>query len=164
MARGPVVADNQHNIRLALEQLDLRFRFNAFANVALVHHIDDERSLDDALLHRAWLQIDERFGFRPPIEFFSIFVGDLARHNSFHPVRDYLDGLTWDQRSRLDTWLSTYGGADDSEYTRAVGAIVLVAAVRRVRTPGCKFDELLIRACRMSSRSATSRVGVCTKC
>ena len=41
-------------------------------------------------------------------------------------------------------WLINYGGADDSEYMRAVGALVLVAAVRRVREPGCKFDEMLV--------------------
>jgi Virulence-associated protein E len=59
------------------------------------------------------------------------------------PVRDYLDGLRWDGTSRIDTWLTTYGKAEDNEYTRAVGAIVLVAAVRRVRQPG--WDLALLR-------------------
>lgn len=62
----------------------------------------------------------------------------------FHPVRDYLDGLKWDGTPRLDRWLVTYGGADDNEYVRAVGALPLIAAVRRVRQPGAKFDELLV--------------------
>lgn len=141
---GQIVADNQHNIRLALAKLGLTFRYNAFANTALVTHDGATQPLDDAVLNRAWLQLDEVFGFRPPIEFFQIVVGDLARRDSFHPVRDYLDALTWDRTPRIDTWLSTYGGACDTDYTRAVGSIFLVAAVRRVRTAGCKFDELLI--------------------
>jgi len=44
----------------------------------------------------------------------------------------------------LDEWLISCGGADDTEYVRAVGSLVLIAAVRRVRSPGCKFDELLV--------------------
>lgn len=62
--------------------------------------------------------------------------------NSFHPVCDYLDGLEWDGTPRLDTWLTTFGQAEDTPYTRAVGALTLLAAVRRVRQPGCKFDEM----------------------
>src|SRR5262249_7936760 len=40
--------------------------------------------------------------------------------------------------------LTTYGGVEKNDYTRAVGTLWLVAAVRRVRQPGCKFDELLV--------------------
>lgn len=68
----------------------------------------------------------------------------LARENPFHPVRDYLSGLKWDGISRLDGLLSTYFGAEDTPYTRAVGSKTLIAAVRRVRQPGCKFDTITI--------------------
>src|SRR5262249_49921306 len=69
-------------------------------------------------------------------------VSDVARLNGFHPVRDYLDGLRWDGVKRIDRWLVDYGGAEDTEYSHAVSALMLVAAVRRVRRPGCKFDEI----------------------
>src|SRR5262249_47016077 len=62
----------------------------------------------------------------------------------FHPVRDYLDGLQWDGVPRIDRWLITYAGAEDSKYTRAVSALFLIAGVRRVRQPCCKFDEMMI--------------------
>jgi predicted P-loop ATPase len=58
-------------------------------------------------------------------------------------VRDYLDGLHWDGVPRIDRWLKTYGGAKDNKYTRAVGRLALVAAVRRVRMPGCVVDQML---------------------
>jgi predicted P-loop ATPase len=57
-------------------------------------------------------------------------------------VCDYLDSLEWDGSPRLDKWLVTYAGAEDSSYVRAVGPLTLIAAVRRVRWPGAKFDEL----------------------
>jgi predicted P-loop ATPase len=69
---------------------------------------------------------------------------DAAHRNAFHPVLDYLGGLSWDGVKRIDKWLTTYGKVEENEYTRAVGRIALVAAVRRVRQPGCKFDEMLV--------------------
>ena len=67
-----------------------------------------------------------------------------AHQAGFHPVCDYLTGLAWDGAPRLGDWLVSYAGATPSDYVRAVGALPLVAAVRRVRRPGCKFDELLV--------------------
>lgn len=60
--------------------------------------------------------------------------------NSFHPVRDYLNTLTWDGQERLDTLFIDYLGAEDSPYTRAVARKTFTAAVARVFQPGCKFD------------------------
>ncbi|GAB6141167.1 hypothetical protein JCM14076_18960 [Methylosoma difficile] len=71
-------------------------------------------------------------------------VSTVALENMTHPVRDYLDGLTWDGVARLDTLLVDYVGADDNPYIRAIGAKALIAAVRRVRQPGCKFDNVII--------------------
>lgn len=74
----------------------------------------------------------------------------LARRNTFNPVCDYLDDVEkqWDGKHRVDRWLETYMGVkvteDTAAYVRAIGRIVLVAAARRAREPGCKFDEMLI--------------------
>lgn len=64
------------------------------------------------------------------------------RH-AFHPIRDYLNGLTWDGKPRLDTLLVDYLGAEDSPYVRAVTRKFFVAAVARVLNPGTQFDEIL---------------------
>lgn len=64
--------------------------------------------------------------------------------NPYDPVRHYLDGLKWDGRVRLGTWLSAYMGAEDTPLNRAVGALTLIAAVRRAREPGCKFDTVTV--------------------
>ena len=57
---------------------------------------------------------------------------------------DYLDSLNWDGKPRVDTWLTDYLGVPETPYSRAVGRLLLVAAVRRARHPGCKFDEMLV--------------------
>ena len=38
----------------------------------------------------------------------------------------------------------TYGGAEDNQFNRAIGRLFLIAAVRRVRKPGCKFDTVIV--------------------
>jgi predicted P-loop ATPase len=71
-------------------------------------------------------------------------VQAAARHNTVHPVREYLDGLVWDRKPRLDTWLLTYFHARDSEYIRAVGSRFLISAVARICEPGCQVDHMLV--------------------
>jgi hypothetical protein len=141
---GTPIPNNQHNIRHALHLLEIELRYDVFHDRLLVSGLPGHTLLDDPTLDKIWLTIDERFKFRAQIEFFRTVVNNAARRNSFHPLRDYLNGLKWDGVKRLDRWLTTYAGAQDTEFMRAVGAITLIAAVRRIRTPGCKFDEMLI--------------------
>ena len=71
-------------------------------------------------------------------------ANDLAMsQNSFHPVREWLQGLKWDGIGRLDTLLSDYLGAEDNPLTRAMTRKHFTAAVARVMRPGCKYDYIL---------------------
>lgn len=67
-----------------------------------------------------------------------------ARERRFHPVRDYLDGLTWDGERRLHGWPQTYLGAEYTPYTEKVGTMFMVAMVARVMRPGCKADYMVV--------------------
>jgi predicted P-loop ATPase len=57
--------------------------------------------------------------------------------------------------------LVNYAGAADTEYVRAVGALPLLAAVRRIRTPGAKFDELLILESRQGTGKSSALRALC---
>lgn len=70
----------------------------------------------------------------------------VSTKNSFHPVKDYLNSLTWDGIPRLDTLFIDYLGAADTPYTRAVTRKAFVAAVARVMVPGIKYDTMTILA------------------
>ena len=76
-----------------------------------------------------------------------------AQERSFHPVRDYLEGLTWDQTPRLDRWLSYYLGAEPSDYVAAIGRMFLIAMVARIVEPGCKADYMLVLGGRAGRRA-----------
>ena len=67
-----------------------------------------------------------------------------ARRHSFHPIREYLNGLAWDDVERLPTWLSTYLGAPQNDYTAAIGMMFPISAVARIMRPGCQADYTLV--------------------
>src|SRR5262249_35192598 len=138
------LSKSQGNIRRAMELLGVSVSYDAFNDKMLIDGMVEHSVIDDAVLDKLWLTIDERYRLLPQRDFFFRVVGEAARRNTFHPVCDYLDGLAWDGVKRLDSWLITYGGAEETDYVKAVGALTLTAAVRRVRKPGCKFDEMLI--------------------
>lgn len=69
-----------------------------------------------------------------------------AGHNTFHPVRDYLDALRWDGVPRIDSMLHTYARCADSEVNRVISRRFMVSAVARIMLPGCKMDTVLILA------------------
>src|SRR6516165_3165703 len=119
------------NICVALLKLGVTLRYDRFADRMLINGLPDFGPvLEDAALDRLWLILDRRFRLRPTKDLLRTVVSDVARLNGFHPVRDYLDGLRWDGVKRIDRWLVDYGGAENTEYSHAVGALMLVAAVR----------------------------------
>ena len=63
---------------------------------------------------------------------------------SYHPVREYLRFLEWDGTERAATAVCDYLGADDTPLNRAMTRLWLIAAVKRIMQPGCKFDYVLI--------------------
>lgn len=68
----------------------------------------------------------------------------VFRRHRFHPVREYLNGLVWDEVDRVDEILIRYLGAEDTEYNRVVMRKAMVAAVARIYQPGIKYDDMLI--------------------
>lgn len=138
--KGAIIADDQDNIRAAIKASGMILSYDQLKEVALMNG----EPLADHHVEVLWLYIDRTFKFRPSKELFYAVVNVIARGNSFHPVLDHLKGLEWDGVPRIDCWLMTYFGAQDTPFNRAVSAITLIAAVRRIKNPGTKFDELPI--------------------
>jgi predicted P-loop ATPase len=67
-----------------------------------------------------------------------------AREFAFHPVRNYLNTLSWDGQSRLSVWLNRALGVPQSEYSEEIGKLFLISMIARVMRPGCKADYMMI--------------------
>jgi predicted P-loop ATPase len=97
----------------------------------------------DILLMKKW--VADNWAYEPSNVCIEEAVALLCGQAGFHPVRDFLDGLEWDGVERLDNWLLNYMGAQGpKKYIREVGRKTLVAMVKRIYEPGCKFDQVLI--------------------
>ena len=71
-------------------------------------------------------------------------AADLDAHqNSYHPVRDFLNSLTWDGTERIRYCLHHFLGAEADEYTFQALRLFLLGAIHRAFRPGCKFEVML---------------------
>lgn len=88
-------------------------------------------------------------------------IHTVADSNPYHPVRDYLQGLQWDGKERLEKWLihvlridhELLRNGDGKEiapnpnrlrYLQMISKFWLIGMVARIMKPGCKFDYSLV--------------------
>jgi hypothetical protein len=72
-------------------------------------------------------------------------IDQRAAECAFHPVRDYLESLSWDGTKRLHNWLSYYFGVAHSPYSERVGIMFMVSLVARVYVrPFSKVDHVMV--------------------
>jgi Virulence-associated protein E len=95
-------------------------------------------------------------GLRVSTDFCHETLSWIAQRNSRHPVKDYLAKHQWDGKPRLDNLLPHYFGTEETIYHQSIGRMFMIAAVRRVRNPGCKFDTMLVLEGPQGARKSTS--------
>lgn len=156
---GQISSYSQRNINRALTEIGAKFHRDVFSQRNYINGVGPLCEIDDYQISKLRLNIDRRFNFLPAKDLFYDVIEDLSFNHEIHPVRERLRALqpTWDGVCRIGrpadpaagdrgvpSWLTTYGGAVDTDLTRRVGRLVLIAAVRRVRQPGCDFQEMLV--------------------
>lgn len=97
---------------------------------------------EDSVFCARWLSVeyDASFG----VETAGRALWAVASRDQRDEIARYLDGLKWDRKSRVDTWLIDYAGVADTPYARAVARAWLVSAVGRALNPGCQADHVLV--------------------
>lgn len=139
-----------NNAILALNALNVSCRIDTFHDVVQVKApgIVTYRHQFEDLRHVPVLRnlITDAYGFDPGDRNTYDACMRIASRNAYDPVVEALARYesAWDGVSRADTWLTTYLGAEDTPLNRAIGRIILVALARRARSPGCKFDTMIV--------------------
>lgn len=87
----------------------------------------------------------ERRGFKPPpAEVMKTAVEMVAEDHQFDSLTDWANTLQWDGVPRIARLLPDYYGAEDTPYSRAVGAYAFTVLGGRALEPGVKADMALI--------------------
>lgn len=133
-----------YNFVIALLKLGIAVRYDEFTDTTRIEGLDGRTLLTDVAVLDLRTLCHDIYKFTPGKEMAFEVLDIIAQRNRYHPVKDYFASLKWDGVKRLDHWLSLYGGAADSPYTNTIGALMLVAAVRRIKHPGTKFDEMVV--------------------
>jgi predicted P-loop ATPase len=68
---------------------------------------------------------------------------NVATRQLVHPVKAWIESRPWDGAPRAEELLIRHLQADDNAYVRAVTRVFLLAAIRRLWSPGCIWDNVL---------------------
>ncbi len=136
------------NAYKAIEALGIKVRRDVFHDRTEIEGYAVQANADQQLSDEVVLGIRHAILRQYGFDAFSNNVNDAilwhAGEHSYHPVRDYLAGLEWDRVERIGGWLSQYMGAPATALNAQFGKLILLAAVRRMREPGAKFDEIMV--------------------
>jgi predicted P-loop ATPase len=143
-----------HNARVALNILNVTCRHDVFQNRIWMGY-DGEAThelqqvvgevSDDAIIALRRIASDE-FDANFTDQVMLDAVRSIALEHQYNPVRDELDAAEsgWDGQERLDRMAVDYVNAADTPLNRAFIRKTMIAAVRRVRHPGVKYDTITV--------------------
>lgn len=135
-----------------------RFRFDTFKNTLEIKENDVWRNLldHDAVEVQTAIQILFPIFGRVGKDMIYDAIVKVSRENTVDSAADYLRGLEWDGKPRLDTWLSKTFNVPVNDYYKSVGSNWLKGLVKRVIYPGCKFDYVLVLEGAQGIKKSTS--------
>ena len=148
---GP--SPSMHNARLAIDAIGVQCSYDTFHDKMLFGYKEDSTrhtvaqflgEVSDHGVMSLRQLLSDRFGFDLTEKHVRDAIISLALQHCFDPVADMLDlaEASWDGVPRLDRMAVDYFNCEDTPFNRACTRKSMIAAVARVRQPGCKFDTI----------------------
>lgn len=97
-----------------------------------------------------WTEIDDsktrcyiegKYGIHNKDKLFDAF-NIIFNENKYNPVKDIIESVEWDGKSRIYTLLHKWLGVEDDEYSKEVSRLIFAGGIHRLYNPGCKFDDM----------------------
>lgn len=104
----------------------------------------DREYWTDFIDSRLKLFLEQKYDLITSMENLSHACNNIADKHRYHPIKEYLQAVQWDGKSRLASVFSDFLGAPKNKYTSAVSTVSFVGAVARVHQPGIKFDTCAV--------------------
>ena len=136
----------KENAEIGLKGLGIACSYDQFHHRVHVQWKGRDQRLTDDLVLLLRVEMNARY----EKDFGSVHIGDavmtLALLNGFNPVVEMLAEAekNWDGVARLDRLGPDYFHTEDTLLARECFRKTMLAAVRRARKPGCKFDQILV--------------------
>lgn len=137
-----IVDGSEQNLCTILDNDDKlrgKIRYNSFTETIQKSELPwgkpgDWSDYDTAEL-KCYLEMYRKAGFQRDKILDALLI--TAHAHEFHPVREYLDSLHWDEVERLGSLLINHLQAEDTDLNRKVSVCFMVKAVQRIYEPGC---------------------------
>ena len=68
----------------------------------------------------------------------------LFKAREYNPVQDLIETVRWDGIERCESFLTKWGGVENTPYAREVSRLIFAGGIWRLYQPGCKFDDVPI--------------------
>ncbi len=95
-----------------------------------------------------WIHTAQWFSIHRRVEFKKETAAEVilaaGKRNVHNSLTTYLEGLQWDGKDRLSTWLIDYCGAEDTPANRRMGRSWMISACARASVPGVQVDHVLV--------------------
>ena len=70
-------------------------------------------------------------------------ISIIASENGYHPIKQYLESLERDGEERIKHAMTKYLVVDEDEYSESLMKLLLMATIKRIYEPGCKYDIMV---------------------
>jgi hypothetical protein len=107
--------------------------------------------LDGSWMQDAWerasVEIENQLrkrGFQSTYQAIEKAIGARVEENVYNPMKEWLEGLSWDGTPRMERWLIDFFGVEDTLLAREAAKRFLIGAVARALEPGCQMDWMLV--------------------
>ena len=104
----------------------------------------DRQDWRDVTENRIKLYLEKEYALSTSIDSINQVCSIIADDHSYHPIKEYLESVQWDGKTRLESVFTDFLGATDNLYTQSVAIVTFVGAVARVFEPGVKFDTCTV--------------------
>lgn len=104
----------------------------------------DRKDWKDVTENRIKLYLEKEYSLATSIDSINQICSIIADDHSYHPIREYLEAVKWDGKTRLKIVFTDFLGATDNIYTQSVAVVTFVEAVARIFEPGVKLDTCTV--------------------
>lgn len=116
--------------------------YNSFKNVMEYKEGDTIRPWTDSDDSRIKSFIEKKYGIESKNKYDDAMRIFIDSH-SYNPLKDYIDSLIWDGKSRIEEFLSTWTKCGNTPYTREASRLLFAGGIARLYSPGCKQEDVI---------------------